>query len=65
MSNADGSITLPPNPWGSAATWDDYDWRKIAASERAARGVACLTAQVLDLIADAVEATTDDQRTTT
>jgi hypothetical protein len=52
----DGSITLPPNPFGTSATWADYDWRKLADAEAAFQGPESVTAQVLALIADAVEA---------
>jgi hypothetical protein len=31
--HSDGSITLGPNPWGTSATWADYNWRNLAASE--------------------------------
>jgi hypothetical protein len=55
----DGSITLPPNPFGSAATWADYDWRKLADAEAGFQGHESVTAQVLALIADAVEADSD------
>jgi hypothetical protein len=45
----DGSITLPPNPWRTSATWADYNWRGMADElpEWAQR--------VFGLIADAVE----------
>jgi hypothetical protein len=48
----DGSITLAPNPWGSAATWADYNWAGLAADRRDAGDK--LAAFVFDAIAAAL-----------
>lgn len=53
--SADGSITLGPNPFGTSATWADYDWRKLAEAEAGLAGPKSVTAQVLTRIAEAVE----------
>jgi hypothetical protein len=49
-----GALVLPPNPFGTSATWADYDWNKIAQNVRsaAARGA-------LERIADAVRGVRD------
>jgi hypothetical protein len=48
---ADGSITLAANPWGTSATWADYNWRRLADTED-----RMLIKIILLRIAEAVEA---------
>lgn len=50
----DGELVLPPNPFGTSATWADYDWRGMARGEE--REGDKVAARLCDLIADAVEA---------
>jgi hypothetical protein len=47
------SLVLPPNPFGTAATWADYDWRQIADDVRHGRSSE-VAGKVLDLVADAL-----------
>jgi len=57
---ADGSITLPPNPFGTAATWADFDWRGMADNARSDQGWVSVAGKVFDLIADAIEQDTPE-----
>jgi len=48
-------LTLPPNPFGTSATWADYNWRGIAEDLRRRLDGQSAASVAIDLIADAVE----------
>lgn len=50
MASREG-LLLPANPWGSAATWADYNWRRL--SERFSDNM--LLRRLCELVADALE----------
>lgn len=50
----DGELVLPPNPFGTSATWADYDWRAMSRGEE--REGDKVAARLCEMIADAVEA---------
>lgn len=47
-----GTITLPESPFGTSATWADYDWRGMSLAPVPERAASL----VFRLIADAVDA---------
>jgi hypothetical protein len=49
-----GALVLPPNPFGTSATWADFDWNGIAQNVRSAAARAAL-----ERIADAVRGVSD------
>jgi hypothetical protein len=46
-------VVLPDNPFGTSATWIDYNWRQIADDVRNGRS-SVVAGKICDLIADAL-----------